>query len=144
MSYTPTNWASGDIITTEKLNKIEQGISEVSNINSGSSGIVQGPLIVSEASDGLVVVLNKTWQEIYNAVEAGRAIYLTWDNDEPETLPARMSLILISAEWDAGGEWPSPYVVRFCDPDDPDRFTYGAIQASDYPVHGTNSSGGHV
>lgn len=25
MSYTPTNWVNGDIITAEKLNKIEEG-----------------------------------------------------------------------------------------------------------------------
>lgn len=26
MAYTPTNWANGDVITSEKLNKMEQGI----------------------------------------------------------------------------------------------------------------------
>ncbi len=36
MAYTPTTWASGDIISTEKLNKIEQGIVEASS--SGGSG----------------------------------------------------------------------------------------------------------
>jgi hypothetical protein len=26
MSYTPTNWATGDVITAVKLNKLEQGV----------------------------------------------------------------------------------------------------------------------
>lgn len=28
MSYTPTNWKSGDVISAEKLNKLEQGVAE--------------------------------------------------------------------------------------------------------------------
>ena len=31
MSYTPTNWKKGDIITSARLNNIEDGVSEVSN-----------------------------------------------------------------------------------------------------------------
>lgn len=31
MSYNPTNWMSGDIITSQKLNKIEQGIANIAN-----------------------------------------------------------------------------------------------------------------
>ena len=52
MSYTPTEWKSGDVVTSAKLNKIEEGIA--------SSG---GVLVVG-ISDG---ALNKTWQEIHDA-----------------------------------------------------------------------------
>lgn len=31
MAYTPTNWNIGDLITEEKLDKLEQGLAEVSN-----------------------------------------------------------------------------------------------------------------
>lgn len=51
MTYEPTNWKSGDVVTSAKLNKIEQGI---------AGG---GVLIVNE-TDG---ILDKTWQEIYDA-----------------------------------------------------------------------------
>ena len=27
MSYEPTNWKSGDVVTSAKLNKLEQGVS---------------------------------------------------------------------------------------------------------------------
>ena len=53
MSYTPTNWKDGDLVTSAKLNKIEQGIA-------AGGGI----LIVHEDENG---TLDKTWQEIHDA-----------------------------------------------------------------------------
>lgn len=53
MSYEPTNWKDGDLVTSAKLNKIEQGIA--------AGG---GVLIVHEDEGG---TLDKTWQEIYDA-----------------------------------------------------------------------------
>ena len=32
MNYTPTNWRTGDVITEEKLNNIEQGIVAASSV----------------------------------------------------------------------------------------------------------------
>lgn len=53
MSYEPTNWKSGDTVTSAKLNKMEQGIA-----NAGGGG---GVLIVTADNDG---VLDHTWNEI--------------------------------------------------------------------------------
>lgn len=61
MSYTPTNWKAGDVITSEKLNKLENGVA-------GSGG---GALIVNDNDSG---TLDKTWQEISDAVEAGSVV----------------------------------------------------------------------
>jgi len=55
MSYTPTNWQSGDVVTSEKLNKIEQGIAAAS----GGGGIQ-----VIHSDNG---VLDKTYAEIVTA-----------------------------------------------------------------------------
>ncbi len=55
MAYTPTVWANGDTITATLLNKLETGLQSAS------------PFIIHEADDG---VLDKTWQEIYNAMSA--------------------------------------------------------------------------
>lgn len=55
MSYTPTQWATGDIITAEKLNKLENGVA-----NAGGGGV----LIVHVDENG---VLDKTWKEIHDA-----------------------------------------------------------------------------
>lgn len=37
MSYTPTTWADGDLITAQKLNNIEQGITQASTTIQGIS-----------------------------------------------------------------------------------------------------------
>lgn len=58
MSYTPTVWKKGDKITSEKLNKLENGVA-------GSGG---GVLVVHANESG---ALDKTWQEMADAVEAG-------------------------------------------------------------------------
>ena len=56
MSYTPTNWQRGDKITSEKLNKIENGIA-------GAGG---GVLLA--VGDRQTATVDKTWQEIVNSV----------------------------------------------------------------------------
>lgn len=53
MAYNPHTWVDGETITTAKLNTIENGIA-----NAG------GVLKVTLSSSG---VLDKTWQEIYDA-----------------------------------------------------------------------------
>ena len=53
MSYTPTNWTTGDTITAEKLNKMEQGIA-----SAGGGG---GVLIVTIDENN---ALDHTWKEI--------------------------------------------------------------------------------
>ena len=53
MSYEPTNWKDGDLVTSAKLNKIEQGIA--------AGG---GVLIVHVDKNK---TLDKTWQEIHDA-----------------------------------------------------------------------------
>ena len=49
MSYTPTTWTSGDIVTSAKLNKIENGIVEASN--SGGCEVYEGVFTEIEAPD---------------------------------------------------------------------------------------------
>lgn len=57
MSYEPTNWQAGDIVTSAKLNKMEQGIKN--NI------LIANFILTNESSDD--GYLDKTWQEIYDA-----------------------------------------------------------------------------
>ena len=58
MSYTPTEWKTGDIITAEKLNKLENGISSNSSVN-----VV---FITEDASTHL----DKTAGELYSMFES--------------------------------------------------------------------------
>lgn len=56
MSYEPNEWKAGDIVTSAKLNKMEQGIAN-------------GTLVVNLtwSSDNTVATMDKTWQQIYDA-----------------------------------------------------------------------------
>ena len=54
MSYEPTNWKDGDLVTSAKLNKMEQGIA--------SYNIIEAIM----DNQNFIVTLNKTWQEIWN------------------------------------------------------------------------------
>lgn len=56
MSYNPTQWSAGDIVTSAKLNKIEQGISD--------NGVLEINVIFNEETGE--PRLDKTWQEIYD------------------------------------------------------------------------------
>ena len=55
MAYEPTEWKSGDVVTSAKLNNMERGI---------ASG---GVLVVTSDDVGK---LDKTWQEIHDAAFA--------------------------------------------------------------------------
>lgn len=63
MSYTPTEWKTGDIITAEKLNNIEQGIVDA------------GVLVVTFSTpDPSTTTASKTYEEIVSALESGKAV----------------------------------------------------------------------
>lgn len=65
MSYTPTQWQTGDTITAEKLNNMEGGISNANN-----------PFIVTltPTAQDFSGVMDKTPEEIDEAYRAGRRI----------------------------------------------------------------------
>ena len=69
MSYTPTVWASGDIVTSTKLNKLENGVA-----SAGGGG---GVLIVNVDEN---YTLDKTWQEIYDAFSSGTNVIMSYTN----------------------------------------------------------------
>lgn len=67
MSYTPTQWETGDIVTAEKLNKLENGVA------AAGSG---GALFVNMTEDGDASVLDKTWKEIDDALADGTPVFI--------------------------------------------------------------------
>lgn len=60
MSYTPTVWANGDIITAEKLNKLENGLR--------SGGVFW---ITFNITEDVIYTLDKTYAEIEEAILNG-------------------------------------------------------------------------
>ena len=65
MSYTPTNWQTGDTVTAERLNKMEQGIENANE-----------PFIVTctPTAQDYSGTMDKTVAEIYAAIQAGRKV----------------------------------------------------------------------
>ena len=62
MSYTPTEWATGDTITAEKLNKLEQGVAAGSLIVHVTATVDEGANLYS---------LVTPYSDILAAIEAG-------------------------------------------------------------------------
>lgn len=71
MAYTPKTWQCDDTITADELNRMEQGIAEASS-GGGTPLIVN----ISRDENAGTDTLDHTWQEIHDAFEAGRTVYL--------------------------------------------------------------------
>ena len=65
MSYTPTNWQTGDVVTADKLNKIENGVA-----NGG------GVLILESNISENTIELNASYNDIKEAVLSGKNIFI--------------------------------------------------------------------
>ena len=63
MSYTPTTWVTGDTVTPEKLNKIEQGIYDAG----GTSSV----FFVVAYYNGGAWIMQETAGDIINALSSG-------------------------------------------------------------------------
>lgn len=74
MSYTKNTWATGDTITADKLNHIENGIA------------AGGAMVVNATYDEstLTYTLNKTWQEIHDALAAGVMVIVIGADSEDD------------------------------------------------------------
>ena len=57
--YEPTEWKKGDVVTSAKLNKLEQGVA--------NAGVLIANVIVTGEDPDLTITLDKTWQEIADA-----------------------------------------------------------------------------
>ena len=62
MSYIKTMWSDGDVITAEKLNKLENGMAQT------------GSVLIVHINEG---TLDKTWQEIYDAMNIESIVYIS-------------------------------------------------------------------
>ena len=105
MTYNKTTWASGDTITAEKLNNIENGIE--------ASSEASGLLVVTFTHDNVTYSVDKTFAEITTAINEGLTIKAKY-TDEYEishsmemTHYSEFSIHFGSfAYYDGGGEDP--------------------------------------
>ena len=68
MSYTPHEWTTDETITAAKLNNLETGVQEAAQSGGGSN-----IMMVHINND----TLDKTFKEIWDALEAETPVYLT-------------------------------------------------------------------
>ena len=80
MAYSPTEWKTGDVISAEKLNKLENGVA--GGGGGGSSGLF--PITLTWNADWSTASLNKTFAEIKTAIESGLFPYVTSISDASE------------------------------------------------------------
>ena len=77
MSYTKQTWATGDTITAEKLNHMEDGINA-----SATDGVdIFVVKVTTDSEDESIKYFDKSASEIYDAIEAGKFIGLQFGND---------------------------------------------------------------
>ena len=119
MSYTPTEWKTGDVVTSAKLNKLEQGVA--------ASGVLV--VNVTTASDGETKVCDKTAGEMVAALESGGIIFRTvLSEDGAGGYQYTPLLSAIGAD----DETYYSFVTGF----DSVILSFAATSASEYPVTG--------
>lgn len=112
MSYTPTLWTTGDVITATKLNKIEEGIA-----NAGGM-VIQ----ITRLQDDSGNICNKTWLEIYNALRTVpvTAVIIEADGDYDQLTPSFIDSVY---------NYEDEYVVIIAE------IEYTTSSADGYPQH---------
>ena len=93
MAYTPKTWNCGDSITIADMNRIENGVAQMS----GGGGYLE-PMIISfdhYETEGSYQVpyMDKTWQQVSDAFSEGRAVIFDYGSIPGSSDPIRLMLI---------------------------------------------------
>ena len=120
MAYTPTTWAKGDVVTSEKLNKLEGGTSAATT------------LVVNAETDSQtsVTALDQTAGDIFAAAQAGGVVVKTVTGEDLADVAA---LLLASVTADG---------YQFVVMGSSENATFYAATADDYPTDEAPASGG--
>lgn len=113
MAYEPTNWKTGDVVTSAKLNKLENGVAAAS-----SGGGLLAVNVTESVEDGSAIyTMDKTAGELF---EAGKSNFIVALN---ETLVGTSTDYITHSE-----NYEEEYVFRLNN-----GAEYIAEAASDYP-----------
>lgn len=89
MAYTKNTWKTGDIVSSQKLNHMEDGIANSENV------FIVGGVTLDE-SDKPTGTLDKTWQEIHDAMQSKICIVvITLENEIRQELIKSANLSLL-------------------------------------------------
>lgn len=84
MSYEPKTWECGETITADALNHIEQGIAD----SGGGTTLIVEEVSSRDATaeecvnGGVVATFNHTWQEVKDAYDQGKTVYMQLQQDK--------------------------------------------------------------
>lgn len=81
MSYEPTNWKDGDLVTSAKLNKMEQGIANGVNFE-----VINMEMTLNQETFSYSFSLDKTAGEIIDILKSGKHILVISTPDMSEML----------------------------------------------------------
>ena len=107
MSYTPTNWSSGDIITATKLNKIEQGLS--------NTNIIANPTLAGTETDLTSLQVGDTKYKVggglpsYTNADLGKSLKLA---DSGETTTETVTTISEQTITTRGDKFPASIQIE--------------------------------
>lgn len=92
MSYEPTNWKTGDVVTSAKLNKIEGGVSEMSEAYEPTvwkTGDVVTSAKLNKIEQALADATAENWTTVFDDEVT---------TEQPEGAPAAVALITLTGE----------------------------------------------
>ena len=115
MPYEPTNWQTGDTITAEKLNKLENGVA-----GGGSSDAFEVKFTVEydQQTSAYVATSDKTYSEISAAYTANKKIYAWLSSANNPTLLTTGYLLAVG----------STFIFYFNDKNDPGYYARWQIK----------------
>ena len=123
MAYEKTTWQSGDVVTSEKLNNIENGIANMS-------------MVIHTTDDGAQYVMDKTFGEILEAFTSGTfiTVNLTVLHEGGEASDEHTGLVLATFYDLYDGE-KSQCIVAVGDASAVAPYKYYANSEDDYPAY---------
>jgi len=131
MSYTPTNWTTGDTITASALNKIEQGIADA---GSGAGGVE-----ITATQTELGVELDASYNDVRQILLSGATPYFLvhYESQEPGNEFDALLRYEIYTVGYSENEYPgNPYYVSaFNDDRGPNSWAFLASTATDNLVY---------
>lgn len=75
MAYTPTEWKCGDVVSAEKLNKLEEGLAECCS-GGGSELFVVSAIQLEKSGNDITITTDKTYGDFLNAVENNSPMFM--------------------------------------------------------------------
>ena len=97
MAYTKTTWQNGDLITAQKLNKLEQGVAAISHL------LFPVNVEAFYADYSMVYFADKTYDEVCELMDTGRLpVYIIHRNDEDDTYAPSIEYHIIHGKWSSG------------------------------------------